>query len=1273
MAKTKRVADALLSGVKTPAQMKAEMAVDRARGVLPKAEREANKAKFLEQSADPRRFYHGTKNPDITEFKSRKDLTDESNMTGHYADERDAVFLSPEPDFTSSFSVLGYTDEGQAPTTYPVYAQIKNPFDFDNPEHLQRVKDTYKDMYHNPESELYDPYLQSSERSIDLLKFNKAVDNLQGDPNNWGRIENQKFQDVLKDIGYDSFYTRERGTKNLGVYDPNKIKSAIGNQGTYDLSEPDITKAEGGAVKPPAVFEQAQVPFEEVRRQLGMKSGGAVHMAGGGAGRKLANKMLPKVEAPSIMTRSDISELADYIKNREGGYGLRRVERAADEIPRLGELYTQDALRSAFSGDNARALMTLKPSDFEKYTAPLSTNLPQESVDNIANLKAIQSVGGFSDVPFFIVDKHVTGSTYLPFVTGHEGRHRSRAMDEAGVQSGLVQFMPRASLREPFPRRSQEQYIDAIRKEMALSGNKIKPEQYYPSQTNMERFQRPTLDLPDLYAKGGAVKMSEGGEPDQAEIDRMRLEMSNSPVIQATPQTPIQRAIGTLGGYMDRAGQFVSESIEPLAEKHPIKHFLGELLLADSLKSAGTAMQDYTKTSRDITEDQPYVRAPLTGSGQTLKLDPRMLDVMGIAQPVASATTRLVGAGAKKAAPFAKDVAEMASELYMKGEIPGMIPPNMYAVSPEVKPSKVLAPANPQGFYSPTEAAALNLQRKSGSGQAFLNDLLKQENVRPDEIEAMGLDTFLKGKKDVTATEVQDYIANNKIQLGEAVYQDKPSINKFAMQRGMSEDDANNVVTLARQGNPDAKKIVDEYANTNITKFQQYQLPGGENYREVVLTLPIGTTDSGFMTVKETGRASRPWGLFEEGDDLPRYAFSNRAEAEEARTKYIQKAPVKYQSSHWNEPNALAHLRMSDRVTDGKKTLLVDEVQSDWHQAGREQGYKSNSTVAQTAYRDYAGDLEKRYVAAVREEAPSIYLPSDPADLENFVRKTVNQKSLNDMAKALGEQDKYISLYKDYNLEIGQNRKGVPDAPFKDDWYQLALKRAVKEAIDGGYDRVALPTGSRVAERFDLSKQIDRIDYNKNDDGTYSMSAIKDGREVFAKEGLDEKELSGIVGKDVAKKIVGDEGSSAPKADRWEAEDGDVPEFKSLSGLDLSVGGEGMRKYYDEIYPGYLKKFGKKYGANVGMTSVQTEPSTDRIFKDVGKYYAYTGQGRDTKEFNTYAEALKFLGIGSEPLHYMEITPAMREAFKTGIHMKRGGKVQFANNIDAMRLALSKG
>jgi hypothetical protein len=38
----------------------------------------------------------------------------------------------------------------------------------------------------------------------------------------------------------------------------------------------------------------------------------------------------------------------------------------------------------------------------------------------------------------------------------------------------------------------------------------------------------------------------------------------------------------------------------------------------------------------------------------------------------------------------------------------------------------------------------------------------------------------------------------------------------------------------------------------------------------------------------------------------------------------------------------------------------------------------------------------------------------------------------------------------------------------------------------------------------------------------------------------------------------------------------------------------------------------------------------------------------------------------------MEITPAMRKEFSTGIHMKKGGKVSFADSLDAMRHELSK-
>jgi hypothetical protein len=216
--------------------------------VLPAPQREVNLKKFIAPSAEKRRMYHGSKEPNIKEFKTRKEMTDESMMTGHYADERDAVFLSPEPDFTKNFSQMGYTDTNQAPTTYPVYVQVEKPFDFDNPEHLKQVKETYKDMFHNPDSDFYERHISPSERSMTLHTFNKRVDSLPSDENNWARIENQDFQDVLKDLGFDSFYTRERGTKNLGVYEPNRIKSAIGNRGTYDLGESDINKADGGKI-----------------------------------------------------------------------------------------------------------------------------------------------------------------------------------------------------------------------------------------------------------------------------------------------------------------------------------------------------------------------------------------------------------------------------------------------------------------------------------------------------------------------------------------------------------------------------------------------------------------------------------------------------------------------------------------------------------------------------------------------------------------------------------------------------------------------------------------------------------------------------------------------------------------------------------------------------------------------------------------------------------------------------------------------------------------
>lgn len=673
--------------------------------------------------------------------------------------------------------------------------------------------------------------------------------------------------------------------------------------------------------------------------------------------------------------------------------------------------------------------------------------------------------------------------------------------------------------------------------------------------------------------------------------NRARRNMDSLSSVDPAGTLGVSDVLTTLGKGIVAAPAYIAGNIYDWLRNNKVSD--------EGAKARGQAIEEWmqpkTQEGAEFLETLGEIPEKITGATMGFGLHPNLW-VTGAGMPTPAQMRAGLRLGAERAAPIAGKIDQAVRSGYESGAIPqpGM---SIKDVTP-----RVLAPANEQGFYSPTEAAALNLQRKSGSGQAFLNDLLKQENVRPDEINAMGLDTFLKDKKNITAAEVQDFIANNKIQLGEARYQDKPSMYQFARQQGMSEDDAASVVIKAREGDPEARRIIEAYANINITKYPQYALPGGENYREVVITLPSSIDTSGY---KITG-SGNSWFLRDANNEVLE-AFGSKAQAEETlKRRAASKQPDVYKSTHWDDPNALAHLRMSDRVTDGKKTLLVDEVQSDWHQAGREKGYKdpnidarlAESTKEFSQNADQIRDINSRMAALT------------DSDLDEFNRLADQRQKLYDRQGFLTDEG---------NALIDKRNDGVPDAPFKEDWYQLALKRAIKEAIDNGYDRVALPTGARVNERFKLSNHIDNVVYGEKG----KLMFFKGNDLVKAVDNtVPESELATYIGKDAAKKLLSAEPNKYGT--------------RSLSGIDLEVGGEGNIKYYDEVYPNYLKKFGKKYGASVGKTTVDAD------------------------------------GV-AEPLHYMEITPAMREAFKTGIHMKRGGKVSFANDIDAMRLALSKG
>jgi len=189
--------------------------------ILPRAEADANKAKFLAESKDPRRMYHAT----ASEFKQF--------LPGGSAQ---AVFVTPEAKFAENFARDNFTKTQGSQNfqtgsrTVPVRVQVKNPFDYEDPKQVENLKALARKRFPGNEQVLAE---------IDALGLFE---------HNWPSAEHPDVQRLIKQAGHDAFYASERGTKNLGIYNPNQIKSDIGNRGTYDVTKGDINEAHGGAV-----------------------------------------------------------------------------------------------------------------------------------------------------------------------------------------------------------------------------------------------------------------------------------------------------------------------------------------------------------------------------------------------------------------------------------------------------------------------------------------------------------------------------------------------------------------------------------------------------------------------------------------------------------------------------------------------------------------------------------------------------------------------------------------------------------------------------------------------------------------------------------------------------------------------------------------------------------------------------------------------------------------------------------------------------------------
>lgn len=191
----------------------------------------------------------------------------------------------------------------------------------------------------------------------------------------------------------------------------------------------------------------------------------------------------------------------------------------------------------------------------------------------------------------------------------------------------------------------------------------------------------------------------------------------------------------------------------------------------------------------------------------------------------------------------------------------------------------------------------------------------------------------------------------------------------------------------------------------------------------------IEPPDTGEM-MRRSDMAQTNWGredYFDEVLELP-----GGTNYRELTLSYKDNWGQRFDATHYwpNHPNVVVNMRFNDRVIDGKRTLFIEELQSDWHQAGQRQGYLKPGET-QEGLEEWLAGLKAGKAGKA---------PSDLALMEQIAEQALDGTPL--------------------------AGRPVPDAPWKGTWHQLALKRMVRLAAEEGYDQIAWTTGKQQIDRY---------------------------------------------------------------------------------------------------------------------------------------------------------------------------------------------------------------
>lgn len=237
-----------------------------------------------------------------------------------------------------------------------------------------------------------------------------------------------------------------------------------------------------------------------------------------------------------------------------------------------------------------------------------------------------------------------------------------------------------------------------------------------------------------------------------------------------------------------------------------------------------------------------------------------------------------------------------------------------------------------------------------------------------------------------------------------------------------------------------------------------------------------------------------------------------------------------------------------------KDVMLRDMSEQDIMNAGSIDDLGSYRSTKFGIYVEPGGTNYKELFVTAPDELKSKQWRDGHADYSDIENPIVRLR-MNDRIDAQG--NKVLFIEEIQAPQPGEFEK-MP-AQWQKRWREIGMKRAIKYAIDNGYDKVAWTTGEMQAKRYSLERHIDGISYLKRRDGNYYVVLRKDGNPI-SDHTWNFDQIRENLGEDTAKRI-------AETAD-------DNP--KSLSVDEINVGGQGLRKLYDRDLPNVAKKLGGK-------------------------------------------------------------------------------------------------